>query len=68
MPRKAISKEIVSFNVDEIVEYGIKSYMLPYIKIFEVRSKSEVASISHESFENKSDIELLFKFIGEGQC
>lgn len=67
MPRNAASSEIISFNVDERVEYSIKSYISPSVKVLEVRSNSEVASISYDAFENKSEAELLLKFIRENQ-
>ena len=63
MPRKTASREIVEFNPDEIIEYGIKSYLLPYIKTFEIRSSTDTASILLDSFENKKDIAKLSNFL-----
>ena len=68
MPQSASSKKMVCLNTSEIVGYGIKSFILPYIKVLEVYSEHSSVSISVNAFTNKQDLKNLLEFLGREKC
>lgn len=62
IPISASSQNTIRFSIDEITHIGVRSYILPYIKVLEVNSKTKAASISLEAFADKSDVDRLLTY------
>jgi hypothetical protein len=68
LPLTASSEKMVSLNTSEIVEYGIKTFILPYIKVLYVHSEHSSVSISVNAFANKQDLRNLLEFLAREKC
>jgi hypothetical protein len=68
LPLSASSKKMVSLNTSEIVEYGIKTFILPYIKVLYVHSEHSSVSILVSAFTNKQDLKNFLEFLASEKC
>ncbi|WP_439509237.1 hypothetical protein [Marinimicrobium koreense] len=68
LPERAASKEIVVLSTSDIINYGVVSYILPFIKVFEVNTKTRSAAILLDAFVDKEDVKKLVKYLEREKC